>query len=64
MKYAISITWTQDDVLHTANEMGVTLTDQEVRNVLDHIEYNHDANYGISWDTIQFAIELILRPLK
>jgi hypothetical protein len=64
MEYKITIIWNQDDVLHTAEQMGVTLTDEQVMSVLDHVEHNHDANYGISWDTIQWAIETELRPAK
>lgn len=64
MEYQIKIIWNQDDVLHQASQMGVTLTDEQVMSVLDHVEHNHDANFGISWDTIEWAIESELRPAK
>ena len=52
----IHITWCTEDVLETAKEMGVKLTTEEADDVLLTVEHNHDANHGISWDTIQWAI--------
>jgi mono/diheme cytochrome c family protein len=40
--------------------MGLTLTDEQIVDVLDYVESNHDANFGISWDTIGWAIEHVL----
>lgn len=64
MEYQITIIWNQDDVRHQASQMGVTLTDEQIIAVLDHVEHNHDANFGISWDTIQWAIEAELQHAK
>ena len=63
MKYEIAIIWNHEDVRHQAEAMGVTLTDEQVKNVLDHVERKHDANYGISWDTIEWAIDDEIKPL-
>ena len=52
----IHITWCTEDVLHTAKEMGVELTTEEADDVLGSVEHNHDACFGISWDTIEWAI--------
>jgi len=57
MEYKITITWNDDDVRHVASQMGVLLSNEQIINVLDYVEHNHDANYGINWDTIQWAIE-------
>ena len=56
----IHITWCTEDVLGTAEEMGVKLTTEEADDVLFTVEHNHDANHGISWDTIQWAIQELL----
>lgn len=53
----IHITWCTEDVLHTAEEMGVKLTTAEADDVLLTVEDNHDACYGISWDNIEWAIQ-------
>jgi hypothetical protein len=53
----INITWCTEDVLHTAEGMGVKLTTAEADDVLLTVEHNHDANYGISWDNIEWAIQ-------
>lgn len=52
----IHITWCTEDVLHTAKEMGVELTTEEADDVLGSVEHNHDACFGISWDTIEYHI--------
>lgn len=49
----IEIRWTVADVL----EVDDTLTVDEARRVLQYVKHHHDANYGITWDTIEYAIE-------
>jgi hypothetical protein len=49
----IGIIWCIKDV----QDINNGLTDEQAVEVLDYIERKHDANYGISWDTISFAIE-------
>lgn len=63
MEYKITITWGDDDVRHQASQMGVTLTDEQIINVLNLVDNNHDAALGVTWDTIESAIESELRPL-
>ena len=63
MEYKITITWNDDDVRHVASQMKVTLSDEQIINVLNYVDKNHDATVGITWDTIQWAIEAELRPL-
>ena len=53
----ISITWDIDDVKGVARDRNLQLTDEHCLNVLDYIESNHDANIGISWDSIHFALD-------
>ena len=52
----INITWCTEDVLHTAEEMDISLTEKEADEILLMVEKNHDANMGICWDTIRFHI--------
>jgi hypothetical protein len=52
-KTQIASIWDIEDVQTINNG----LTDSKAREVLDYIERNHDAGYGINWDTIRFAIE-------
>jgi hypothetical protein len=53
----IQITWCTEDVLDTAKQMEVKLTEEEANDVLFTIEANHDANFGITWDNIEWAIQ-------
>ena len=53
----ISILWSTEDVKYKAGEMKIKLNKQQCRDVLDKVLKNHDANYGISWDSLRFAID-------
>jgi hypothetical protein len=62
MKYPeqIEIVWTVDDVLglsptsggRTYSDLGMTR--QEAAKVLNEVKRTHDANYGVTWDTLLF----------
>ena len=51
--YKITISWNVEDVLSLDN----TLTIDQCIEVLDMARDNHDANYGISWDTLSSYID-------
>ena len=63
MKYC-TIVWMDEDVrtreIELQNPPWPPLTDTEVECVLDYMETNHDANYGINWDTVDDAIKVIV----
>ena len=56
---SIAIIWNIDDVRQTIDDqdMDIELTDDECMEVLDYCVRKHDANFGIGWDTLQWAIE-------
>ena len=56
----INITWCADDVLSVADERGLELSQDQCLEVLDYLENNHDANYGISWLTIECALDSLV----
>ena len=56
----IRVLWHRDDVLHTAEEMGVILHDDEIDSIMYDIENKHDANYGVNWGFIQFIIDDVI----
>lgn len=60
----IHITWSTEDVLHEAKELGVELTEDEANDILLHMEEKHDANIGISWDIIDIYIQDVLDNRK
>ena len=49
----IAIVWRIEDV----QDLNNGLTDEQAGEVLTHLDNKYDANYGISWDTIRYAIE-------
>ena len=62
---SIAIIWCVDDVRTVIkdHEKTVELTDDECMEVLDYCLDQHDANYGMSWDSISWAIDH-LKPAK
>jgi hypothetical protein len=51
-KDKFSIVWSINDVLYQADNEGVSITEDEARHILNMMEKYHDANFGISWETI------------
>jgi len=60
----IHIVWGAEDVKSVAKGMGYKLTKAEISNVLYEMERKHDATIGITWETIEFFVEEIVRERK
>jgi hypothetical protein len=58
----IHITWSAEDVLETAQEIGYDLSEDHCVEILDSVQYNHDATLGVTWDTLKFAIRDFFSP--
>ncbi len=56
----ISIVWCADDVIQTAKEKGVELTDRQISDVLSLMQDKHDATIGMNWDVIGYLIDEVL----
>lgn len=56
---AVKFTWGTDDVLQTAKQHGIRLTDNQVSEVLDRMLEYHDANIGMSWEVILYHIDCV-----
>lgn len=52
----IAIVWTTGDVHTEAESMGVDLTEEQARDILQRVEASHDANIGLNWEQIHGAI--------
>ena len=55
----ISNNWLQEDVYNCAKQMEVTLTEDEVCEILHMVADGFDANIGICWGNFYSAIEAI-----
>jgi hypothetical protein len=59
---SIAIIWTIEDVRQVIGNYGNleflndVMSDDDCLDILGIIESNHDANYGISWDTIFYTL--------
>ena len=56
--------WSIDDVLGTAEEMGVELSVDDANEIIDNIDSHIDSEYGITWETIKTSIQLYLGEKK
>lgn len=56
----IRVLWNKDDIINTAFNLGVTLTDEQVDDVANAIEHRFDANIGVNWNVIEYHINNIL----
>lgn len=52
----VHIIWCTEDVLGQAKEMKVKLSKTVARKILHDLKRHHDADYGISWDSIRTLI--------
>ncbi len=52
--YLVDGLWQDDDVIERAKERDIEVTEEEAREILAHIGRKWDANYGISWDTLDY----------
>ena len=55
----ISNNWSEEDVYNAAHWMEVTLTEDEVYEILHIVADGFDANIGICWENFYSAIEEI-----
>ncbi len=53
----IALIWSIEDVKQQASEMKIKLTDQEAWEILQTVEANHDCTLGVTWITLEFAID-------
>ncbi len=52
--------WCADDVKNQAEDDGVEITDDQVKEVLVSMQSSHDASIGISWDVISTLIDEVV----
>lgn len=60
---AIYLSWRIDDILRRAKEHDYFITEDIAREVLTDAESNHDANYGVGWETLDVYIDELLPGL-
>lgn len=51
----IDIRWTTDDVAAVRPD----LTEEQAADVLAYVLDNHDANLGVTWDTLSYAADVL-----
>ena len=48
--------WDMDDFRNVAMNNEWDVTDSQLLDAMEHVVENFDANYGITWDTVEMAI--------
>ena len=48
--------WHLEDVHCAADDMGITITDDEAEDVLSAIAHGYDANIGINWELFYYYL--------
>ena len=56
--------WAKEDVIYTAEERGINLTEKEAIDILYYMEHYFDASIGINWDFINHCIDQYLKDVK
>lgn len=56
----IRVFWNSEDVMQKAKEMGITLTEDQVVDVMQSIRDNFDASIGVNWDVIEYHIAFVV----
>ena len=51
--------WAAEDVRSRAEDLEIKLTDEQVDDVLSYVHYKQDATLGITWDTLDWWIEVV-----
>ncbi len=58
MTKEIYVSWNDEDVLSIASK----LTEQQVSDVLEYVDDNHDADVGINWEVLREAVIKLFGP--
>lgn len=54
----IAILWDIDDVIMSAKDMDVELTEEQAIDILGEVDHRHDANIGVNWEFIRCLIDM------
>jgi len=52
----MAVVWTTEDVHRQLNQRGLVMDDDRAVQILGQLLDDHDANHGINWNTIDFAL--------
>lgn len=52
----ISVFFSVEDIVSTADSMDITLSVEQIRKVQTNIAQSHDANVGVNWEVIRCHI--------
>ena len=59
----INIKWSVEDIDTVIDDNNMVfappLTEQEKAKALNFVIHHHDANVGVSWDTLRIALEIV-----
>lgn len=53
----IAIVWSAQDIMNRAEDNDIDITEEQAKDILNSILEKHDCEQGITWDTIDLAIQ-------
>jgi len=56
--------WCEEDVIGRAEERGMSITKEQAQSILEQMDANHDAELGITWDTIDAGLDELASNIK
>ena len=62
-KDKMAITWSTEDILHSAREAGYACGAVEAREILQTVFHDQDAEFGVNWDTVVSLVESLCKPI-
>lgn len=57
----VAMTWNTEDVYAVAADLDIEITKEQAIDALHFAFDNHNANQGINWNTIEFALNHVQR---
>lgn len=51
------ILWTREDIEYVLDKLNITLTQEEIDAILNHLEEKQDFNFGITWSIVENVVE-------
>lgn len=59
--YQVSFYWTASDVFSAAESLGLELSKEEARGILDRVSSEYSSSVGVNWDVIRSTIDEFMR---
>lgn len=60
----VGVLFAYDDIRQLSEQNGYTLNDAQVEQVDEYLQRKHDANEGLNWAQMEYAIDVVTGKIK